>query len=53
MLQGVELNPGEAEEQAKEKNRIEIVGAIDVEMVEEFDADEVAKDPVEAMPIME
>ena len=53
MLQGVELNPGEAEEQAKEKNRIEIVGASDVEMVEEVDANEVAKDPVEAMPIME
>ena len=48
MLQGVELNPGEAEEQAKEKNRIEVVEAGDVEMVEEVDGGKLAEDFVEA-----
>jgi hypothetical protein len=50
MLQGVELNPGDAEEQAKEKNRIEVVEAGDVEMVEEVNGDKTAEDPVEAVP---
>ena len=53
MLQGVELNPGEAEEQAKEKNRIEIVEAGDVEMVEEVNKDEDSEINIEAMPTVE
>jgi len=53
MLQGVELNPGEAEEQAKEKNRIAVVGAGDVEMVEEVDERKLAEDFVEADPTVD
>lgn len=53
MLQGVELNPGDAEEQAKEKNRIEIVEAGDVEMLEEVDGDKIAEDSVGAVPTVE
>jgi len=37
MLEGVELNPGEAEEQAKEKTRIEVVQDGDVETAEEVE----------------
>jgi hypothetical protein len=47
MLQGVELNPGDAEEQAKEKNRIEVVEAGDVEMVEEVNGDQLAEGSIE------
>jgi len=50
MLQGVELNPGEAEEQAKEKNRIEVVESGDVEMVAEDDGDETAEASIEVDP---
>jgi hypothetical protein len=53
MLRGVELNLGDAEEQAKEKNRIEVVDAGDVEMVEEANGDEVAEGSIEVMPIVE
>jgi hypothetical protein len=48
MLKGVELHPGDAEEQAKENNRIEVVDAGDVEMFEE-----VAEEPIEAIPTVE
>jgi hypothetical protein len=47
MLQGVELNPGDAEEQAKEKNRIEVVEAGDVETVEEVNGDQLAEGSIE------
>ena len=53
MLQGIELNPGDAEEQAKEKNRIEIVEACDVEMGEEVDGGTIAEDSVEAYRAVE
>jgi len=53
MLQGVELNPGDAEEQAKEKNRIEVVEAGDVEMVEVVDGDKGAEASVEPDPTVE
>ena len=53
MLQGVELNPGDAEEQAKEKNRIEVVEAGDVEMVEEVNGEEIAEVPVQTESTVE
>jgi len=53
MLQGIELNPGDAEEQAKEKNRIEVVEAGDVEMVEEVNGEDVAEVPVQTESTVE
>lgn len=35
MLQGVELRPGEAEDQEKEKNRIGLVDDADTKMIDE------------------
>jgi len=53
MLQGVELNPGEAEEQAKEKSRIEVVEAGDVEMLEEVNGEAVAEVPIQTESTVE
>jgi hypothetical protein len=53
MLQGVELKPGDAEEQAREKKRIEVVQAGDVEMVEKIDGERVAEDSVETQSTVE
>jgi hypothetical protein len=54
MLQGVELNPGDAEEQAKEKHRIEVVeNGGDVEMVQEVDGAETVEELSEAAMTVE
>jgi hypothetical protein len=49
MLQGVELNPGEAEAQEKEKNRIEVMeDGGDVEMAQDVGLVEIPEGSTEA-----